>query len=368
MERTQLANCRGLAARGNRVDVAYVSEGDFGENWRTFTGEMVEINGTLPRRRTPLGSSLGVVRAAGAVRSLAPDVLYAYRYWDLPFAVLAGRLFGAGVVHHLCLPPPKIVPRWLSAAVGAVDETVAVSRDTASRWAGKGLRPETVSVALTAVDLDHYVPATDHGRATTREGLGLDPEDFLVLYAGRIGREKGVDVLVRAFGRLVERHRASRLVIVGSPSLGSDPVDSVRYQEELEKMAEELPVTWLPGRSDVLGLIQSADVAVVPSLWPEPLSRAVIEPLACGVPVLASNTGGTPEILTDWLSDYMFDAGDSDGLADRLVRLRNWRVLDPELGGKCRRAAEERLSLDAELDIIEQAMKRAANRRHRRRA
>jgi glycosyltransferase involved in cell wall biosynthesis len=144
--------------------------------------------------------------------------------------------------------------------------------------------------------------------------------------------------------------------VVGSPSLGSDPADSARYEAELRELAEGLAVSWLPAQRDVLALIQSADVAVVPSLWPEPLSRSVMEPLACGVPVVATNVGGNPEILTDWLAPYLVEPNDVSGLAERVGSLYGWRQRQGDLGERCRRDAEARLSLDAEVDAIEAAI------------
>ena len=60
-------------------------------------------------------------------------------------------------------------------------------------------------------------------RGETRRGLGIDADAFVVLYAGRIGREKGVDVLVRAFAGVAATRSGGHLVVVGSPSLGPTP-------------------------------------------------------------------------------------------------------------------------------------------------
>lgn len=358
LERTQLTNCRALAARGHRVDLVYVSAGDFAEEWEGFVGTMVRTEGTLPRRRHPVSSVASILGALTAGRRARPDVVYVYRYWDLPYAVALGRLARAPVVFHLCLPPPRVIPRWLTPFLRRVDRILSVSRDTAWRWEGTGLRAERTSVVLTGIDLARYVPGSDEARSATRGSLGIGDDAFVVLYAGRIGREKGVDVLVRAFAA-VGNEPESRLVVVGSPSLGSDPADSARYEAELRTLAEGLAVAWVPARHDVVSLIQAADVAVAPSLWPEPLSRSVMEPLACGVPVVASAVGGNPEILTGWLSAYLVEPGDVAGLAERVASLRGWRSRDPELGRRCRGDAEARLSLDAEVYTIEAAMEKA---------
>jgi glycosyltransferase involved in cell wall biosynthesis len=356
LERTQMTNCRALAARGHRVDLVYVSAGDFAAEWERFTGTMVQVGGTLPRRRRPLSSALAVAAAVRLGRRLRPDVLYVYRYWDIPYAVVVGALVRAPVVLHLCLPPPRAVPVWLAAALRRVARVLSVSEDTVTRWEGTALPMARTSVALTGIDMAQYLPASPAARAETRRSLGVDDDVFVVLYAGRIGREKGVDVLVRAFGRLHGADPATRLVVVGSPSLGADPADSERYEAELRALAGDADVSWIPARRDVVALIQAADVAVVPSLWPEPLSRSVMEPLACGVPVVATRVGGNPEILTGWLAEYLVEPHDADALAERLRSLRPWRRASPDLGARCRAEAEARLSLDGEVDMVEAAL------------
>lgn len=356
LERTQMTNCRGLAARGHRLDLVYVSAGDFAQEWAGFTETMVQTAGTLPRRRRPVSSALALLGALRAGRRLGPDVLYVYRYWDIPYAVVLGTLARAPVVFHLCLPPPKVVPRWLRPCLARVSRTLSVSRDTATRWEGTGLDAQRCSVVLTGIDLARYLPAPPDARSVTRRELGIAEDAFLVLYAGRIGREKGVDVLVRAFAEVARERPDSHLVVVGSASLGADPVDSARYEAELRKMAEGLSVSWLAARRDVVALIQTADVAVVPSLWPEPLSRSVMEPLACGVPVVATRVGGNPEILTGWLSEYLVEPDDVEGLAQTVASVYGWRQHQPDLGARCRGEAEARLSLDDEIDAIESAL------------
>ena len=98
-------------------------------------------------------------------------------------------------------------------------------------------------------------------------------------------------------------------------------------------------------------------MAVVPSLWPEPLSRSVMEPLACGVPVVATRVGGNPEILTGWLSDYLVEPDDVAGLAAHgSLALPVGADREPDLGDRCRRRREARLSLDTEVDAVEAAL------------
>ncbi len=365
LERTQLTTCKALAARGHQIDLVYVSRGDFAEDWEEFTETTVQISGSLPRRRSPLTSGAGLLRAIRAALRLRPEVVYVYRYWDLPYAVTVATMLRVPVVFYLCLPPPRRVPRWLGMSLMRVDRTIAVSQDAASRWAGSGLREKRTAVVLTGIDLQHYVPASPDARLATRRELGLEPTAFVVLYAGRIGREKGVDLLVKACRRLVTRVPELHLVVVGGPSLGAEREDSEHYASELRRLADRLCVSWLSARRDVLPLIQTADVSVLPSIWPEPLSRAAMESLACGVPVVASRVGGNPEIMSGWLSDFLVPPGDVEALAQRLQALNGWRRREPRLGSRCRDAVMDRLSLDRESDRVETILLEATSSRGR---
>jgi glycosyltransferase involved in cell wall biosynthesis len=92
---------------------------------------------------------------------------------------------------------------------------------------------------------------------------------------------------------------------------------------------------WTP-REDVLRALARAEALVFPSLWPEPLSRVLLEALALGTPVAAMETGGTREILREEEGGLL--VADAAGLADALARLDR----EPGLRGRLAEAARER--------------------------
>ena len=360
LERTQLTMCKSLAGRGHQVDLMFVTAGDFIEEWCSFAHTMTEFVGSLPKSSSPLSSSIEFLRAVNRTRQIHPDVIYIFRPLDIPFAVAVGKLSGAPVVLHLCLPQPKRLPSLVRHALPQVATTVAVSHDTANLWRDSGLRTDRTIVVHTGIDMDYYVPASSDEISATRTSLGIDPDALVVLYAGRISRVKGVELLVRAFHKVVVEQPDARLVVVGGASLGAGPGDGEDYADELRRLSVPLDVMWLDARKNVLPLIQMADVAVAPSVWAEPFSRSVIEPLACGVPVIASRVGGNPEIATGWLDEYLVPPGDVDALAERIRSLCGWRSSDPGLGERCRASVVERLSLHREVDAVEAALVSAA--------
>jgi glycosyltransferase involved in cell wall biosynthesis len=86
--------------------------------------------------------------------------------------------------------------------------------------------------------------------------------------------------------------------------------------------------------------------------------------------VVASRVGGNPEMLTEWLAQFLFEPGDIKGLSEKLASLHGWRQDRPDVGERCRREAVDRFSLDTEIDTIEGHLEHAAGahpRRQRRR-
>jgi glycosyltransferase involved in cell wall biosynthesis len=220
-----------------------------------------------------------------------------------------------------------------------------------------------VVVVHTGIDMDVYAPSPEHERVATRRALGIGPGDVMVLFAGRICPDKGLDVLMEAARLLARRLPGFRLVVAGGPTPGTDPAEAVRYQAELEARSGHLDVRWLGRQRDVVPLIGSADVAVVPSVWPEPFPRSVIEALACGVPVIAADVGGVREVLVDDLDRFVVPARDPGALAEAVTAVAAWRQRDPGLGSRCRRSVVDRLTLDRQVDTVEAALASTARYR-----
>lgn len=131
----------------------------------------------------------------------------------------------------------------------------------------------------------------------SRSDLELSHDDFVIIYSGRINKNKGISELIDAMLLLKETPQI-KLLVIGSTFFGNAP-DEDEFVRSLKEKAQTIknniiftgfiPYTQMPE------YLQLADVAVIPSVWDDPFPTTVLEAQAMGLPVIASNRGGIPE-------------------------------------------------------------------------
>ncbi len=209
--------------------------------------------------------------------------------------------------------------RLKRAALGRAGATLAVSEAIAVELRAAGV--PRVEVLPNIVD-------PEEARRLAEEPPSFPLPDRFVLFVGKLEENKGARLLVPALA--ASGHKLP-LVILGEGSL----THAVRY----EAAAAGIPLVsrgWAE-REDVLRTLARAEALVFPALWPEPLSRVLLEALALGVPAAAMDTGGTGEILRDG-SGLL--AGDAAGLGAALGRLLADAGLRRDISEKARARAQ----------------------------
>lgn len=178
------------------------------------------------------------------------------------------------------------------------------------------------------------------------------PWDWRLLYVGRLDPRKGIETLLRAMALLPDR---ATLAVVGR-----GPED---YARRLRELAHELGISarvrfGSGDRTQLRRFYEESDLFVFPSEWDEPFGLVPVEAMACGVPVVATGTGGSAEFLSHEVNCLLYGAGDARSLAGAVERL----AADAEtraglVEGGLRTAAE--LSVDRLAEVLE-AWHRAA--------
>ena len=175
------------------------------------------------------------------------------------------------------------------------------------------------------------------------------PEDFLnkriILYSGRLLAMKGVDDLVDAIPKI--SNASERMNFFSSLQVPAILANIVKKLDKLNVKSAYLFTGSLP-RDSLIKLIRKSELAVVPS-YNENCPYAVLESMACGTPVVASNVGGIPEIITDGVDGLLVEAGHPDMLANAIARLLSDKSLKNLLGQRAKSKIANKFSWQANI-------------------
>jgi glycosyltransferase involved in cell wall biosynthesis len=294
-------------------------------------------------RPRPARDLAAVLRLRRRLRSWAPDLVHAHglRAGALAALAQAGLPYRLVVTVHNAPPasrPGRVVHAVLERiAARRADAVTWVSADLAARMRRAGARDGGRAV----VAARGFTPPEPDQVAAARADLG-GADGPAVLAVGRLAEQKGFAVLIDAAARWQGRDPRPRLAIAGQGPLA----DSLMRQAR----AVGVPVRFLGHRDDVPVLMAAADVIVVPSLWDgQPL--AVQEALRSGRPLVATRTGGIPD-LTGEDGALLVPAADAGALAEAVLSVLG----DHSLAARLRTAAAERSnSLPASGEAVESA-------------
>ena len=196
----------------------------------------------------------------------------------------------------------RFLYRWGSRIVNGV---IAVSDETADAFRAEvGNVGDRVRVVYNSVDTDRY-PARQSG-SDLREELGVAPDAQVLTMVGTFKTQKGHAHLLDAVAKMSPRHPNLRLLLVGDGGLRAE------CEEQARRLGLEEAVAFLGTRRDVPDLLAASDAFVLPSLW-EGLSLALIEAMASGLPVVATDVSGSSLAVVDGETGWLVRSGAAGG-------------------------------------------------------
>jgi glycosyltransferase involved in cell wall biosynthesis len=220
---------------------------------------------------------------------------------------------------------------------------LAVSAATREFHVARGLDAEKTRVLYNGVDLDEFRPRTPTGYL--HRELGLPSEAQLIGTIGQIGLRKGQDVLLEAAAVVFDRSSTAHLAIVGERN--SDKGESREYENELHRVAGSRlagRVHFFGRRNDIPQLLNELTV-LAHAARQEPLGRVLLEAAASGVAIVATDVGGTREILPQKTAARLSRPDDAAGLAAAVLELLGNRQVREHLALTARERAEERFDI-----------------------
>ena len=298
--------------------------------------EVVEVvipNGLLGHRKARR-------ELRSAIATLGPDVVHAHGLRAGIDSAVAAKGSGAHVivtVHNLVRPEVAGLVRASAykpaerLVVKLADRILAVSRDIAATLSANSAKGSEMDIEVLHLGVES-VQRTTRPRDEVRRDLGLSDDSALVMTASRLSAQKALDVMLEAMVRV-----DATLVVAGEGPL----------EKELQERARDLGiqdrVRFLGFRTDVADLIAGADVFCLSSVW-EGVPLAAMEAAQLGTPIVATDVGGTGELVRDGISGRLVPPGDPGTLAMAL----NDVLSDPEMRKRFVEGA--RLTLESEFN------------------
>ena len=185
--------------------------------------------------------------------------------------------------------------------------SAAIAQKVGTNW---GIAPQRIEVIPNAVNLGAVRAA---GALEPTRPL---PERFIVFF-GRLEARKGIVPFGQALPAVLSAYPDLHVVLVGSEDPAST-AEIAQFRQDVSLVSERVHLLGELPRNDALSVVARAELAVLPSLW-ENFAFVLVEALALGVPVVATNCGGNPEIIEQGRSGWLVPPGDAQALRKELI-------------------------------------------------
>ena len=263
------------------------------------------------------------------------------------YGAIAAKIAGVPCIWHMQdIVDPQMafgLARKALVLIGGIlpKKIVVVSKTVGQMFNGKSL--QKVHVVYNGIDGEKFSPEIDG--AGIRKKFKVSDDDFIVGIVGRLVIWKGQREFLKAASVIAGKIPNTKFLIVGETTFGPE-----KYKDELYKLACELAieskVIFTGYRDDIPNIIRAMDVIVHASTSPEPFGLVIIEGMASGVPVVASNRGGHLEIIEHGKEGFLVDPEDTDELADTIIELLRDRSLREKIAEAAQMKVSEQCSID----------------------
>lgn len=260
----------------------------------------------------------------GIIERERPDIVHSNTsvIWD---GAVAAKLTGTRHIWHIheilrghpSITPLLPLPLLYKSLDYLSEKVVVVAAEVGAELTGL-IAAEKLCTIHNGIDEARYSSAPDR---SLRLELGLKPDDLVALTVASIRKYKGIDTLVEAASQVRQRGAKVKFVIAGT-----GPKENLaELKEKADRLGLKEDLFFLGHRTDVPRLLAGADLFVLPSLQ-EAFPLVVLEAMASGKPVVATDCGGTTEMIAEGRSGFVVPVQAPDILAEKIMEI----VSDPE--------------------------------------
>ena len=326
-----------LASRGHRVTLlcrpgSWLLEQEYESDVDLFASEMKR----LPTR--------DLRQAAQWSKSNQVDLIHTHMTRGHSFGVLLRMMTGIPVVATAHCRSFQLHWKFNDFVIANSASTEAFQRKV------NRVSPAKMKTIYCCSDLERFQNPSLKQIRIARRAMGIQDNEPVIGIVGDVCARKGHDCLFEALPRIMSEVPNLKLAVLGRFRR------RIPFTMKLRRMLLEQNlqnrVEWLGIHSNVEAFMSLFDVSVVPSIE-EPLGLVAIESLATGTPVVASNTGGLPEIVKHEKTGMLFPVGDADALATSVLRCLRDKELCRQLGNTGQQYVLDRFSPNALMPQIE---------------
>ncbi len=216
-----------------------------------------------------------------------------------------------------------LVKRLARKKYNQCDLLITPSAEVSDILYANGVMTKKIVVPL-GVDIKRFVPPAS--KQLAKKTIGIDPKKQVIGFCGRIGREKDLPTLLKAFRRIQHKHNAQLLIIGSGINISKFRNQRIKHVESVE---------------DVVPYLQAMDIFVLPSLT-ETSSLATMEAMSCGLPVIATPVGSVKKYIQEGVNGFIFQRQDVDSLTEKLNALLRSPNLRETIGATARQTIAQR--------------------------
>lgn len=273
------------------------------------------------------------------------DIVHTNTLLSNLFGSIPTKLAGKKLIWHEHNIQPPGIRRIVINVMARLfpDRIIAISNAVRSVYSSIPDSPK-MSTIYNGIDLSKF-----HAIKTHEQGIRAEfsiPSDFQIVAITAVLRPwKGHKVFLYAAKKVLASVKNVKFLIVGDEVFNKD----IGYKESLVNLASELgiekDVIFTGFRTDIPQILSGINILVSTSILPEPFSLIILEAMASGKPVVATRTGGVPEVVEDKVTAILVEPENSEQLSKAILKLLEDREASEKMGRAGRKRAEELFSI-----------------------
>ncbi len=274
----------------------------------------------LISRRRPWPYLVSILKLAQIIRRRRIAIVHTNCDNSLPFVRHACRLTRTPYVSHV----RDFARDWFGPGRGGTlrdaKYVIANSQSIAQTCRDAGVSEEKIRVVYNPIDVDAFIDVSPAKEACVRQEFGITNEDCVVGIVGQIQDIKGHDEYVTAAAKVTQQLRQVRFLIVGSSMTIETKAFEEKLRQKINRHGLQEYIHFTGFREDIPALMKVIDILTVPS-WNEAFGRVVVEGLASGCAVIATDNGGIPEIIQDGVNGLLIPPRNPISLSEAILKV-----------------------------------------------